>query len=205
MLANDRLGDCTVAGVGHKRIGDAYVNQGITLHITDDDAIKFYEHFGYDPRDPSTDQGAVCQDVLEFWQKHGFNGEKILAFAKVDIANREEVRQAIALFGQIYTGFNVPTSAMEQFENGETWDVVPGDDNDGGHCVTLGAYDANGLDAVTWGKVQKLTWKFFETYWDEGWVIISPDFFKDGIDHRGVALADLEHYFELLTGRSVHA
>lgn len=203
MLGNDELGDCTCAGVGHKRIGDCYVNQGVTLDVSTADAIKFYENFGYIPGDPNTDQGAVCQDVLEFWQKYGFKGERILAFAKVDIRNEEEVKQAISLFGQVYTGFDVPESAMKQFQNGETWDVIQGDSLDGGHCVTLGAYDSDGLTAVTWGKLQKLTWDFFRTYFDEAWVIVTPDFFKDGYDYAGVSLANLERYFTALTGRHV--
>jgi len=201
MLGNDKVGDCTCAGVGHKRIGDVWANQGIVLVITEEDAIKFYENFGYDPRDPNTDQGAMCQDVLEFWQKHGFNGEKILAFAKVNVRDEKEVKTAINLFGQIYTGFDVPDTAEEQFNNGEAWDVVPGSESVGGHCVTLGAYDKNGYVSVTWGRLQKLTSRFFRKYWDEAWVIFGPDFFKDNVDRQGISRAQLEHYFTLVTGR----
>lgn len=203
MLGNDTVGDCTCAGAGHKRIGDVFVNQGIVLKITAEDAIHFYENFGYRIGDPSTDQGAMCQDILEFWQKHGFNGEKILAFAKVDLSDLNQVKLAISKFGQIYTGFDVPDSAMDQFNNGEPWDVVAGDGIEGGHCVTLGAYDKDGLIAVTWGRLQKLTYRFFRKYWDEAWVIIGPDFFKDGVDHQGVSLAALKVEFTKLTGKSI--
>jgi hypothetical protein len=178
-----------------------WANQGIVLVVTEDDAIKFYENFGYDPRDPNSDQGAMCQDVLEFWQKHGFNGEKILAFAKVNIADDLEVKTAINLFGQLYTGFDVPDSAETQFGNGEAWDVVPGSHSVGGHCVTVGAYDAAGFIAVTWGKLQRLTNRFFRKYFDEAWVVFGPDFFKGGVDRQGVTRAQLEHYFSLMTGR----
>lgn len=33
MLGNDQWGDCTCAGVAHKRIGDVYVNQIGRAHV----------------------------------------------------------------------------------------------------------------------------------------------------------------------------
>lgn len=207
MLGNDQLGDCTCAGVGHKRIGDAYVNQGRSLTVSTADVIKFYEHFGYRPGDPSTDQGAVCQDVLAYWHKRGFLGEKIAAYAKVNVSNLTEVRQAINLFGQIYCGFTVVQAAEDQFNAGDVWDVVSGSPELGGHCVTVGAYNRAGLEAVTWGTTQKLTWRFWRAYFEEAWVIIGPDFFdpKTGKDHAGLDLATLKADYTKLTGRSLLA
>lgn len=205
MLGNDRIGDCTAAGVAHKRIGDAFVNQGVTLTITEDDAIRFYEHFGYDPRDPDTDQGARCQDVLEWWQKHGFNGERILAFAKVDLSDEAEVKDAIAVFGSVYCGFMVPDSAMQQFNGGQPWDLVRGARDEGGHCVIIGGYDKDGLTSVTWGALQRMSWAFFRAQFDEMWVIITPDMIDPttGLDHLGMSLTQLETQFTGLTGRHV--
>lgn len=205
MLGNAQYGDCTCAGVGHKRIGDVYVNQGKTLTVTDHDALALYSAVtGFNPNDPASDQGAVCQDVLDYWHKHGFLGEKVVAFAKVDLSNLTEVKQAISLFGQIYCGFNFPTTAMDQFNNGQPWDVVKGAKVDGGHCVTIGAYDATGLECVTWGAVQKLTWAFLKKYFDEAWVAIGPDFVDalTGKDAQGVDLYTLGQDYALLTGRA---
>lgn len=203
MLANDQWGDCTCAGVGHKRIGDVFVNQGRTLKVTDKDALALYSAVtGFNPNDPSTDQGAVCQDVLDYWRRNGFLGEKIVAFAKVDLSNVTEAKQAIALFGQIYCGFNFPGSAMDQFNAGQPWDVVKGARIEGGHCVTIGAFDATGLECVTWGRVQKLTWAFLKKYFDEAWVIVTPDMIdpKSGKDIAGYDLYTLGQDFAALTG-----
>lgn len=203
MLGNADYGDCTCAGVGHKRIGDVYVNQVRVLKVTDSDALGFYSAItGFDPNDPSTDQGAVCQDVLDYWRKNGFLGEKIVAFAKVDLSNETEVKQAIALFGQIYCGLNFPGSAMDQFNAGKPWDVVKGARIEGGHCVTIGAYDETGLSCVTWGAVQKMTWKFFKKYFEEAWVIVTPDMIdpKSGKDIAGYDLYTLGQDFSSLTG-----
>ncbi|WP_327066910.1 hypothetical protein [Kitasatospora sp. NBC_01302] len=210
MLGNDEWGDCTCAGVGHKRIGDVYVNQQHqVLAVTTADALALYSAVtGFDPNagpsgDNPTDQGAVCQDVLQYWQKSGFLGEKIVAFAKVDLSNLTAVKQAIATFGQVYTGFNFPSSAMDQFNNHQAWDVVKGASIEGGHCVTIGAYDATGLECVTWGAVQKMTWAFFQKYFDEAWVIVTPDFVSaaTGNDVLGASLYQLGQDYAALTGK----
>jgi hypothetical protein len=209
MLGNDQWGDCTCAGVGHKRIGDVYVNQGTTLTVTTDDALALYSAVtGFDPNagppgDNPTDQGAVCQDVLQYWLTNGFLGEKILAYAKVTLSDLTQVKQAIAVFGQVYCGFNFPDSAMDQFNAGQTWDVVSGAQIQGGHCVTIGAFDANGLECVTWGAVQKMTWAFFQAYFDEAWVIVTPDFVNaaSGNDVLGQSLYQLGQEFAQLTGK----
>ena len=208
MLANDQWGDCTCAGVGHKRIGDVYVNQMRLLTVTDTDTLGLYSAVtGFDPHagapgENPTDQGAVCQDVLDFWRKKGFLGEKVIAFAKVDLSNRDEVKQAIALFGQIYCGMNFPGSAMDQFNAGKTWDTVKGARLEGGHCVTIGAFDEDGLSCVTWGAVQKMTWRFFTKYFEEAWVLISPDVIdpKTGKNLAGYDLHTLGQDFSSLTG-----
>lgn len=203
MCLNDQLGDCTCAGVAHKRIGDTYVNQGAAVAITDAEVLALYEQAaGYVPGDPSTDRGSTCQTVLEYWHRNGFAGEKPVAFAKVDISNRAELQQAIALFGQLYCGLEVPQSAEDQFNAGQPWTVVPGSPLVGGHCVTVGAYNAGGLSAVTWGQIQPMTWEFFAEYFAEAWVVIGPDFInsRTGDDVQGLSLYQLGADFAALTG-----
>lgn len=210
MLGNDQWGDCTCASVGHKRIGDVYVNQSNNLlTVTTADALALYTAVtGFDPNagpsgDNPTDQGAVCQDVLQYWLKNGFLGEKILAYAKVSLSSVTQVKQAIATFGQVYCGFNFPSSAMDQFNAGQPWDVVKGAQIEGGHCVTIGAYDATGLECVTWGATQRMTWAFFQKYFDEAWVIVTPDFVSasTGNDVLGQSLYQLGQEYAQLTGK----
>lgn len=208
MLANSLWGDCTCAGVGHKRIGDVYVNQGTVLQVTDTETLDLYSAVtGFNPNagppgDNPTDRGSTCQAVLEYWRKHGFLGEKPVAFAKVDISNRAEVMQAIALFGQLYCGLNVPSTAEDQTNAGEAWTVVPGAQIIGGHCMTLGAYSEVGPGGVTWGLVQEMTWEFFAEYFDEAWVVIGQDEIntKTAADVQGLSLYQLGVDFAALTG-----
>jgi hypothetical protein len=206
MLGNDQVGDCTCAGAAHKRIGDVCLNQGSTLTVTTAQTLALYSAItGYNPADPGSDTGAVLQDVLQYWHTHGFLGEKPLAYARVNVKDLTEVRQAIALGGQLYCGFNVPQSAMEQFNGGQPWSVVKGSPIEGGHCVTIGAYSQTGLSAVTWGAVQGMTWQFFETYFDEAWMLVSEDDVDPatGKSRIGLNVQALQADFSELTRRTL--
>lgn len=203
MLGNDTVGDCTCAGVAHKRIGDVWSNQGTILEITTAEVLAFYENFGYRPDDPSTDQGAYCQKVLETWRQKGFLGRKLVAFARINLKSPTELKQAVALFGQVYFGLDVPESAMAQFNDGEPWTVVPDSPIEGSHCVTIGAYDKDGVTVVTWGRLQKASWEFIKKYGREGYVGWDEDDIdpKTGKSRAGLDAAALAAQFSALTRR----
>jgi hypothetical protein len=177
MLANDTLGDCTCAGVGHAcQVWTANVSSEAV--ITNEEVLGIYEQWcGYEPSNPATDQGGVELDVLTAWRNQGFAGHKILAFATVLPANQKHVQTAINLFGGLYTGVALPLSAQEQV--GGVWDAV--------------ADDADGLTCITWGALQRISWAFWSKYFDEAYALISPDFVNiQGQTPNGFALADLE-------------
>lgn len=190
MYLNDQLGDCTCAAAGHMiEAWTAYV-QGRTIEISNQDVLAAYEAVsGYRPGQPETDQGAVMQDVLTYWRKTGIGGHKILAFAQVDHTRQDEVDAALNLFGHLYVGVDFPSSAMDQFDAGQPWDVVAHDGGiEGGHAVDLG-YEAAGarLTAVTWGQPQQLTTRWWDKYVEECWVAISPEWL-DATGHSPAGL-----------------
>ena len=114
MMLNDALGDCTIAGCGHAvQIWTA--NLGAEVIVPDATVEQFYEEWdGYDPADPSTDQGGVELNVLNSWRQGGFAGHILTGFADPHPANLEAVRQAISLFGGVYIGLSLPLSAQNQ-------------------------------------------------------------------------------------------
>jgi hypothetical protein len=204
MYLNDQLGDCTCAAVGHMIQAETTYGQGTTVTVPEQDVLAAYEAAGhYNPADPNSDQGAYIQDVLAYWMKTGVAGHKILAYASVDVSNPAEIWQAIDLFGAVDVGFNFPSSAMDQFNAGQPWDVVNGSPVEGGHCVPVGAYAADGtLTCVTWGKTQKMTPAFWRTYVDEAWVVITPDWLSaKGVDPQGLNLYQLGQDYAALTGK----
>lgn len=183
MFMNDQLGCCVEAGQGHALEGFTTYGQGTTVTLTDNDIERLYSaEAGYVPGDASTDQGTNVADALSYWHKTGINGDKIVAYASVDVSNANEVKTAIALFGHLLIGFNVYQSAMNQFNAGQSWDATssPGELL-GGHCVNVGAYEATDKKAVTWGSVQEITDAFWNWTVDgqpvveEAWVIVTQD------------------------------
>jgi hypothetical protein len=212
MLANDRLGDCVPAGMGHTVEQDTRYATGTERVVTDAETIKVYEQVaGYDPSDPNTDQGTVVQDALGYWRKTGIypdadgNLHQLAAFAAVNLTDWAEIENAVNIFGQVIIGFNFPDSAMDQFNAGQPWTVVKGSPLDGGHCVVLIGYDRDWLYVITWGQIQKMSREFWTAYVDEAWVGIT----KDTITAKGasafggvVDLATLGADFAALTGEA---
>jgi hypothetical protein len=173
----DGLGDCTIAGCGHA-IQVWTANTGSMVTVPDATILNYYEQWDrYVPGNPSTDNGGIELDVLNDWQKQGFAGNALMAFADPKPANLTEVRQSIALFGGVYIGLSLPLTAQTQ----DVWDVVPkGGANAkpgswGGHCVFVPKYDAKGFTCITWGQLKTLTVAFWNKYCDEAHALLAQD------------------------------
>ncbi len=177
MLGNSQYGDCVEAGYAHQVQvwGD---NTGQPFVPTDAEALGAYTAItGFNPSNPSTDQGTDMLTALGYWQSTGMAGIKITAYAKVNPLNQEEVCEAIAWYGGAYVGVQLPTSAQSQV--GTEWTVITGPNATpgswGGHCIPLCAYDQNTVTCVTWGALQPMTWEFLTTYCDEAFVMLSQE------------------------------
>jgi len=203
-MKNDVIGDCTCAAAGHMEEVWAWNSTSAPdLTVSDDQVISAYSAVtGYDPKTGANDNGAVETDVLNYWMNTGIAGNKIDAYARVQVTNVTAVKQAIAMFGGAYLGIELPLSAQIQIE----WDTpkrgwfkrlfhAGSDDTPGswgGHAVPVVGYDENGLTCITWGETKRLTWAFFEKYCDECYAIVSPQWFKDGRDPDGLDLETLK-------------
>ncbi len=127
MMLNDRLGDCTIAGVGHA-VQVWTANNGGIKTVSDNTVESYYEKWdGYVPTDPNTDNGGIELDVLTDWQKQGFAGHVLTAFADPQVSNLDEIRHSIAMFGGVYIGVSLPLTAQTQ----DVWDVVQGRRSEG--------------------------------------------------------------------------
>jgi hypothetical protein len=194
-MLNDTLGDCTIAGIGHAiQVWTSHAAKAIVT--TPDPTIQsYYEKWdGYVPGNASTDSGGIELDVLNNWQKQGFDGHALLAFADPKVANLVEIRQSIALFGGVYIGLSLPISAQTQ----DVWDVVPkGGANAkkgswGGHCVFVAGYDAHGFTCITWGQLKTMTVVFWNKYCDEAHTLLSHDWIKAKGSPHGFNQTQLE-------------
>jgi len=202
MMDNDKIGDCTCAAAGHL-IMEWTDDNGKTVTPSDKAIIAAYSAItGYNPATGANDNGAVELNVLKYWRKKGIAGHKIMAFAALEPKNTNHVMQGVYLFGGCYIGVSLPVSAQTQAvwsvpPGGATGDGLPG--SWGGHAVPVVGYDSDGLIVITWGATKRMTWSFWNTYCDEAYVIISPDFVGNKPAKNGFDLAALQQDLKQIT------
>lgn len=185
MALNDTYGDCTIAGIIHM-LQLIYAEVGETFEYPGDEAVK-KEYFKLSN---GADTGLVERQVLQTWMKEGIFGNKISAFAPVNIKNRAEMQAAIYLFGSVYLGVEMPRSAEQQFESHQPWHLDGREEEPaGGHCVVATGYNRFGIDIITWGATESMTWGWWEEYGSEAWVVI-PEIFTE-LDHGPVWNIDI--------------
>lgn len=197
-LGNRRIEDCTCAAAGHlihtwtSRVGSAVILPTRTIE-------RAYSHItGYNPRTGKNDDGADVLTVLKYWRKSGFGGHHIEAFVTIERHHQLHIRAAIYLLGGVYVGLGLPRSAHGQ----KIWRVPPSGttghgrrDSWGGHVVPIIGYDEHGLVAITWGRRQRMTWGFWQTYCDEAYAVLGRDLFDGqtktpaGLDLAGLRSA----------------
>jgi len=175
-MLNDRLGDCTCAGLGHAVQVWTNDAQSAMVTPTDADVLEAYEVQGYNPKDPSTDRGANEQSVLSWAANVGMllpdgSRSKLSAFIEVDPRNMTDVCEAIMECGLVYIGFSVPGDIPEA--PGSTWDNCAGPIV-GGHCVILPGFNASAFDVISWGERYIMTRAFWAKYVDECYALASP-------------------------------
>jgi hypothetical protein len=200
MYANDRVGDCTTAAAAHMIEAWTAARRGHAVEISERSVLDAFDHVKL--VDPATgEEGAIELDVLRYWRASGIGGHRIGAYARVSVHNRSLVRTAAWLFGGLYIGVQLPLTAQGQ----PVWDWTgslagparPG--SWGGHAVDVVRYDADGLVVVTWGRLQRVTWSFWDRYCDEAYCILSNDFLEKGNAPNGFDLAALEADLALVT------
>lgn len=179
MLGNDTIGDCTCAGAGHAEMAWTKSAGGLFTPDTQSIISAYSAVSGYDPATGRNDNGAACLDVLNYWRNEGIAGQKIGAFAQVNISNIAEMKAAIYLFGLVYVGIAMPLAFQNQPKE---WRQGPGLGGDyapgswGGHCVIFPGYDELTLDVITWGERINMTWEAWLNYGDEAYAIVSTQF-----------------------------
>jgi len=174
MDGNDQYGDCTIAAVAHA----ITVYRGLIgqKKIWDkNDVVKLYMHLT-----GGVDSGLNELDVLNYWQSHAVDSDKILAFASIDVKNHTHVQQAIRLFGGVYLGFQVQQNCIQEFDARKPW--TPGPLTNDGHAVYAVEYDKTGVTVLTWGNTQKATWGWWDECVDEAYAILPPEAKASGFE-----------------------
>jgi hypothetical protein len=182
LMMNATYGCCTCAGPAHE-IMCRTAHTGTLVTPTDADVLAMYGTIcpGFNPATDANDNGAAITDALNYMLTTGLAGHKIDGWAAIGngSANIETVKQGIYLFGSVNIGVQLPNSAMDQTNAGQAWTILDDDGGiDGGHCVVLMGYGAEGATCVTWGQLQQMSWDWFSRYCDEAYCEIAMDWVK---------------------------
>lgn len=194
MLANDEYGDCVIAGGAHETMLWTKEGYNLASAFSDSNVLADYHAFC-----GAGDNGCDVRTVLGSRQKTGLKDgsgtrHKIGAYLALDLKNHDEVKLAVYLFSAVGIGFNFPDYAMTEFNSGQPWDVKSGGTIEGGHYVPVIDYDSNYLYVVTWGKIQKMTWAFYDKYCDEAWAMLSQEMLgNDNLSPEGFDITTLQN------------
>lgn len=164
---NDRLGDCTIAGLAHAVTTFSGLTGKENIMATQD-VVKLYMHLT-----GGVDSGLQELDVLNYWRQNKVSGDEIITYTAVDPKNHTHIQQAISVFGGVYLGFQVQQDAIQDFDARKTW--TPGTLTNDGHAVYAVAYDQNGVTVLTWGNTQQGTWAWWDECVDEAYAILPPE------------------------------
>jgi hypothetical protein len=167
MDGNDTYGDCTIAALAHADTVYAGLT-GKKKILSSQAAVKLYMHLS-----GGVDSGLNELNVLNYWQSNKVEGDKIFAFATIDVKNHSNIQQGIRLFGGVYLGFQVQQNCVEEFNARKPWTAGPLTHD--GHAVYAVAYDTAGVTVLTWGNTQKATWDWWDECVDEAYAILPPE------------------------------
>ena len=167
MFHNDTLGNCTAAACLNTLIMLTAILK-YSLDIPEDLAIQLYtETADYNPKDPSTDRGAIETQVLARASQNGIPTKFYRYYpvwGTIDYSNILEMATVVEVFGSCYLGVILRMGDMDVLDNRGRLDTYPNIDMriDGGHALIIVDYDGlEPTDTVylaTWGTLVEATW-----------------------------------------------
>ena len=203
MDCNSDLGCCVISSRAKQTRFFESREQGRIIDVPEKYIKKeYFKEGGATCFNPHPDNGLVVLDSLKAWRKGWRVSAKIYniyAFGEINHLNHDFVKACICLLGGIQLGLSLPISAQGQFERGEPWSLVNGDDGKkgtwGGHCIFVKKY-GDMLYGRAWGKEHPMTWEFFDEITDEAYGCV------DDRDNASSLLKvdDMDEYLKQITG-----
>jgi hypothetical protein len=213
-LGNNQYSDCGPADIIHDRMLVAKYLGNVDYFGSTAEALDLYKRSG-NPGFPAEDNGVVMADMLSEVHTGGVGPAdvsgrltKCVAYAQVNVANLDEVRAAIAIFGALSTGADLQRAQQSQTNAGGPWDYSSSQDW-GGHAFLVGQYTGDttagrpDLGCISWGMTLGITDKFWTNQVQEAWVVIWPEHLTNRSFLIGVDQAALAKNYKILTGRDL--
>lgn len=207
MLGNDRAGDCVWAGFCHETaLLHADSNLTVPTFTTKTVFADYHDATGFNPGDPSTDQGTDLQDGASYRQKTGIidilgQRHKIDIYTALRVGDLNEIALAVFLFGAAGIGVRLPDTAEQQFNRMEPWTVEKGASIVGGHYIPcVGRNSLGDFLFVSWGRLTAATPNWVQTYMDEGICYVDRDRLnRNNVSPQNYNLAQLTDDYHQLT------
>lgn len=179
MLANDQAGDCVWAGAAHEEMMWAR-EAGLGAKFTDQNVLSDYSAAtGFVVGRDDTDNGTDMSDAAKYRRKDGIvdaDGHRhtIKSYVAIKPGNVTQLMQACYVFGAVGIGVQLTSKAMDQFDAGQPWSLVPGQTTIGGHYIPIvGRNSLGNILLVTWGRLHAATPEWVADRMDEGLVYLS--------------------------------
>jgi len=202
IIGNDNYGDCVEAGIYH---ADQVLGSG--YDPTASDALGLYSTLtGFNPNVPSSDQGSDIPSSLDWWLSNPLpgSGSRLGAYLSLDVRDLTEVALGLWLGGSVIVGGDIPYSAETQFDRNMPWTVVPGSPIVGGHSwiISMNTTSAQVSGGITWGKFQTWTYKWWNKYVSEAYVLFAEEWVAppNGVAPNHIAWSDLNADISSLWG-----
>jgi hypothetical protein len=197
---NDRFGDCVIAGKYHTVGLWSGNDQGQAVLGTDQEVYSSYQQIC-----GPGDNGCVITHVLDWMRSRGlpFGGalHTIDGYVACDWRNKDLVRAALYLFGNLTLGINLP----DAWTRAAVWDVT-GSQIVGGHDVCAVGYSPQGVQICSWGRVYTITWPAFrdQRWLEECYVLLGRDWYgDDSLSPGGVNVQALRDDLQKISGGQV--
>lgn len=203
MLGNDEWGDCFWAGRAHGTMvwtgysGHAPAPMSTDATLLDYASTGFNQQAGPAGSNP-TDQGTDPRQGLAYCQHEGIhdaNGHRhqLGAYVFGEPGNWDHLLEMLLIFDVVGLGLNVPGNAIQQFNSGQPWQLVPGWQKiplEGGHWVEgIERTGRDVINVVTWGRRQPVTKAWLKQYCDCVVGMFSAESLKAGNDPAGLNTA----------------
>jgi len=161
---NTQYGCCVIAWMAHA-IAVFMANAGMQPQVfSDAQIVAMYGAIGgFDPADPSTDQGCDENTALDYWLASGFVSpeHKIEGAISVDATNDVEVAGAAWVLENLMYGVGLPdhwVSMMSSLKDGDVWDVAGPANPQNGHCFgSTGRLPNGNYQINSWGFKLQIT------------------------------------------------
>lgn len=208
-MLNNKVNDCSCAAFYHALQVWSFNAAGAMETEPDLNVQALYSAVsGYNPGAPAPGPECDMQAVLTYLVKSGApvgtdgkSVNKLAAFLEIDHRNLDDFKRCILECGVCYLGVDIP-AYIRVNPLPVVWDVQPQNNAIiGGHAMAAAGYDAQGVLAISGGKVYTLTWAYIAKYTHEAYALADARWIgAKGTSPGNLSLATLERQMQALKG-----